>query len=313
MNVLLVGCGFIGHHYARALKGAGVTLWIVNRSSIWPERMESLKGVPIGDIELSPADEFVKPDWWPDVFEVVLYAASTSTSGDVDKNFEDGMRGIVNGPRHILQTIECYNFIYLSSSMVYDAHPCPEDETYGIPEHYPLKPQQPYGILKVAGEETVKYYTKQNNIIHNIIRPSAVYGPRDNDRRVLNKWILAAGRGGVIRVDDNYADFTWVEHLADRLAQLTIFWNQIDNSTFNITTGRGRKLSDAADIILDYLPGTAIHKVASKGRGFPTRGALDNTQIEEGVVRHPLMPAPPAPISIEKGIPLLIADLKKRI
>ena len=70
-------------------------------------------------------------------------------------------------------------FVYASSSMVYgDFLKSPADE-----EH-PTKPKEIYGTMKLAGEQVTKGLSRYFGIKSSIIRPSAVYGPTDMNRRV---------------------------------------------------------------------------------------------------------------------------------
>ena len=70
-------------------------------------------------------------------------------------------------------------FIYASSSMVYgDFLKRTADEVH------PTNPKDIYGTMKLAGEQVTKGLSRYFGIKSSIIRPSAVYGPTDMNRRV---------------------------------------------------------------------------------------------------------------------------------
>ncbi|MBI5421033.1 MAG: NAD-dependent epimerase/dehydratase family protein [Parcubacteria group bacterium] len=59
---------------------------------------------------------------------------------------------------------------------------------YGDPEKLPAsettepKPLSPYGLSKLLAEETIRYYSSNNNFNHLIFRYANVYGPRQNPK-----------------------------------------------------------------------------------------------------------------------------------
>ena len=59
---------------------------------------------------------------------------------------------------------------------------------YGDPEKLPAhetttpKPLSPYGLSKLLAEETIRYYSSNNNFSHLVFRYANVYGPRQNPK-----------------------------------------------------------------------------------------------------------------------------------
>ena len=77
--------------------------------------------------------------------------------------------------------------VYVSSSMVYGDFvrvPVREDD--------PKDPKEVYGSLKLSGELLVRSFGRLYGIEYSIVRPSAVYGPTDNNRRVLGIFLGAS-------------------------------------------------------------------------------------------------------------------------
>jgi UDP-glucose 4-epimerase len=183
-------------------------------------------------------------------------------------------------------------FIYISSSMVYG------DFTDDVKEDAVCNPQGQYGIMKLAGEWLVRDYTRRDNIVHTIIRPSAVYGPLDVEDRVIAKFMLSAMRGDVLNVNGagETLDFTYVEDAADGIVAAALS-NNTDNKTYNITKSHSRTLLDAAQLAVK-IAGKGTINVRDKDADFPSRGALNidaarrdfgydpKTDVEEGFQKY---------------------------
>lgn len=133
-----------------------------------------------------------------------------------------------------------------------------------------------YGAMKLSGEHVVKVYHHRFNIPYTIIRPSAVYGPTDCNRRVteifltnaLNDKELVLDNGGRHRLD-----FTYAEDLAKGFF-LAATHKKALGETFNMTRGEGYQIKELANIISKLVPNTKI--VESNLSPYrPNRGALD--------------------------------------
>jgi nucleoside-diphosphate-sugar epimerase len=137
------------------------------------------------------------------------------------------------------------------------------------------KPQGQYGIMKLAGEWLVRDYSRRTNIVHTIIRPSAVYGPLDVEDRVISKFLLTAMRGETLKVngEKETLDFTYVDDAADGIVAAALSDNT-ENKTYNITKSHSVTLLEAAHIAL-ALAGGGNLQVGNRDLDFPSRGALN--------------------------------------
>jgi nucleoside-diphosphate-sugar epimerase len=144
-----------------------------------------------------------------------------------------------------------------------------------VTEDAVCRPQGQYGIMKLAGEDLVKDYTRRGCFDHVIIRPSAVYGPLDVEDRVVSKFMLTAMRGGVLQVNGPHEtlDFTYVDDAADGIVAAAIL-PRASNLTFNITKSHSISLLQAAQMIIDIVDQGSI-RVRDKDADFPSRGALN--------------------------------------
>ena len=204
--------------------------------------------------------------------EIVIHMASFPRQKVVNANPALGSRVMSEGLLNLLEASNKYDvrkFIYMSSSMVYG------DFTDDVKEDAICKPQGQYGIMKLAGEWLVKDYTRKTNLVHTIIRPSAVYGPLDVEDRVISKFLLTAMRGETLKVngEKETLDFTYVEDAADGIVAAAMSDNT-ENKTYNITKSHSRTLLEAAQLALK-LAGGGILVVKNKDADFPSRGALN--------------------------------------
>jgi len=167
--------------------------------------------------------------------------------------------------------------VYTSSSMVYgdfmrysngDIIPAREDQT--------CNPKGIYGAMKLAGEHLVRAYTQRFGIPHTIIRPSAVYGPTDCNRRVSEIFLTNALEGKKLVLDNgglHQLDFSYIRDVVRGFA-LAMDSDHASNETFNITRGEGRSIRELAEIVKSLVPSAKI--IAGKSEPYrPNRGALD--------------------------------------
>ena len=283
MNILVTGgLGLIGHRVVRKLQSQGHIVSIIdsktNYGIIPPAEIEYLigersRGIKMDgyynyDISLPGivnAFEIEQP-------EIVIHMASFPRQKVVNSNPALGSRVMSEGLLNLLEMCNNYDvrkFVYISSSMVYG------DFKDDVKEDYDCKPQGQYGILKLAGEWLVKDYTRRTNLVHTIIRPSAVYGPLDVEDRVISKFILNAMRGNPIRVNGatETLDFTFVDDAADGIVAAALSDNT-ENKTYNITKSHSHSLLDAAKLAVQIV-GQGEIVVGDRDLDFPSRGALN--------------------------------------
>ena len=164
---------------------------------------------------------------------------------------------------------ELKRFVYASSSMVYgDFLNTPADE-----EH-PTKPKEIYGTMKLAGEQVTKGLSRYFGIKSSIIRPSAVYGPTDMNRRVSQIFLEKAIKKQKILIQgiDEKLDFSYVKDVAKGFVLVSTHEEAI-GETFNITYGRSRTLLDFAMVLKNHFPGLK-YEIKERDTFRPLRGTL---------------------------------------
>lgn len=212
---------------------------------------------------------------------IIINLAALPLAGLAVKRSETAYKSILSSTFNLLEVIKNAKFvdkyIHISSSMV-----------YGNFTENPIKeisltdPIEIYGSLKLSSEHLVKSYSKIYKINYNIIRPTAVYGPSDNNRRILFKMIKSAidrkKNVTLFNPKNNYLDFTFVEDTAEGIVLSAL--SKIVNETFNISFGSSTSLYDAAEIVKKYFPNFE-YNLQNDSTFYPIRGQLNISKAKK--------------------------------
>jgi len=230
--------------------------------------------------------------------EVVIQLAAIPLAKASNQFSEDAIQINLNGTITLLEAIRLTpsvrRVVFASSSFVYGNFLYnPADE-----EH-PTEPIDVYGGTKLAGEALIKGFSRRFDIEFVIIRPSAVYGPTDANRRVTQIFVENSLLGKPLILHDggrSQVDFTYCEDTAHGIV-LAALHPAATNKVFNITRGEGRSIKELAEIISRLVPGTRIdYRTADETR--PERGAMEinmarkllgyepRFSLEEGMERY---------------------------
>ncbi len=307
MRVLVTGgCGFIGHRVVNLLEKQGHDVLIVDNhttyGSIQSDELGSLvkerKKFIKSDILTTDICDFVAlykaVEFDPDV---VVHLASFPRQKSVDINPQEGVKTMMEGLLNILEISKNRRLIYISSSMVYG------DMNGPAKEDNPCNPKGLYAIMKYTGEKMVKDYGRRFGMEYNIIRPSAVYGPRDVGDRVIAKFLRNARIGEPLRVNgrEEKLDFSFVDDTASGICRVVNVG--LPNETYNITRGQGRTIYDAACCVSDII-GFGEVIVQEKDSKFPSRDALCIDKAREQLGYNPTT-------NLEEGLQIYYEWFKK--
>lgn len=319
MKILITGgAGLIGYYITKELADLGdeIIIYDLFLNYIEPsisyyntylkmrlEEIESKSTIIKGDVRnkefFFEALKKYKPEVIINLAALPIATLSNKYSEDA---FEINIRGVVNILECIKKSAFVKRFVYASSSMVYgNFQYSPADEKH------PLNPIDVYGGTKLAGEILTKVYNKQYGINYTIIRPSAVYGPTDANRRVTQIFIEnALSKKPVILHNGGQStlDFSYVEDVAHGFV-LAIKSEKAKNEIFNITRGEGRSLKELTEIIKKFVPELEIkYKDAPKDEKRPERGTLDISKAKKLLKFYPKY-------SLEKGTEKYIEFVKR--
>lgn len=305
MRILVTGgMGFIGHNVVAQLEDLGHEVIMIDNFDTYGiiPRDELSALVDERSSQIS-SENYIYSIAWPeleDVFksnepELVIHLASFPRQKVVNSNpilaADTMMKGLLN-VCELSAKYKVKRFVYVSSSMVYG------DYQDGTDEYAFCKPQGQYAIMKHAGEQLVRDYGHKGCFDYTIVRPSAVYGPRDVEDRVISKFFMAAMRDEVLKINgaDEKLDFTYVTDAASGIVQASLSDNTAYR-TYNITRGASRTLLEAA-MHITAIVGRGKIEVTHKSEDYPSRGTLSinnarrdfgfdpKIDIEEGFKRY---------------------------
>ena len=286
------GLGFVGTHIAiDLLKNKKVKKCILldnfggyinpTRKSFYDYRKKRLDLIKNKIIERCDTNNFksvleIVKKYQPDI---VFHTAALPLAKLENLNTDEAKLGSVDSTVNLLDSItlvqnikknyRCNRFIYISSSMVYG-----DFKTNKVNETSPVNPKEAYGTMKLAGEIITKGISKLNNIPYTIIRPSAVYGPTDMNRRVSQIFIESAFENKLIQIEgkNEKLDFTFIDDLAKGCV-LAGTKEKGTNQTFNITYGKGQTLYSYVMNLKKFFPNLKF-KIKPRDITKPSRGTL---------------------------------------
>ncbi len=152
----------------------------------------------------------------------------------------------------------------------------------------------PYTASKIYGEELVKGYSECYGMDYVIIRPSTVYGPfNDETKRLMDVFILNALNGEELKIfgtENKTLDFTYIDDFIDGIL---LAMNQ-KNKEFDLSAGKGVKVSYVADLIINLNGGKGKKVYCSSEIAQPQEVELDISKIK-GIGYSPK-------VSIEEGV-----------
>lgn len=230
----------------------------------------------------------------------ILHLAALPIADLSNKHSEEALTSILEGAVNVLEVLRDVDFVdrfvYISSSMIYG-----DFQEIPAPEDHPKRPKDIYGGTKYAGEIMTETYSRRYGIPFSIVRPSAVYGPYDINRRVSQIFVENALLGKPITLfggGHQNLDFTYVEDAARGIIQVMFSENGQGNA-FNITYGQGYSLREFAEILKSHIPDLEVKVVEEEDVFRPKRGALSIEKARKLVGYDPQ-------VSLEEGIQLYL-------
>jgi nucleoside-diphosphate-sugar epimerase len=149
----------------------------------------------------------------------------------------------------------------------------------------------------------VKNYTNETGQSHVILRPSVVYGEREQSDQMIGDYFKRAIANTTLYVKgkDQILDFTYAKDLADGIALASTTENV--SGIYNISRGKKEKVVDVANLIVK-LVGKGKVKTIAKKKNIINCGTLDCSKAEDEFKFKPKT-------NIEKGLDLYYNWLKK--
>ncbi len=175
MKILVTGgCGFIGSHVVDAFVDEGYEVVIVDNLSSGTLANKN-KRARFYQVDIcTPELDTIVRDERPQI--IVHHAAQISVPLSVRDPLTDAEVNI-KGTLRLLELSRAHSvkrFVFASTGgAIYG-----EASEVPTPEEYVPQPSSPYAISKLSCEHYIRFYGKQHNLNHVILRYSNVYGPR---------------------------------------------------------------------------------------------------------------------------------------
>ena len=248
MKVLVTGgTGFIGSHLVEALHQRGIEVRCLLRRT---SDLRWLRGLPIetafGDCsEKDSLKEAVKG------VDQIFHLAGVTKATHERTYFEANAMGTENLIQSCLeQKAPIRKFIYLSSQAA--AGPCQNGNRKK--ESDQCRPVSPYGQSKRMGEELALAHVHELPLL--ILRPCAVYGPRDKDIYAFFK-LLSKGIKLCLSGEAQHVSLCYVDDIVQAIL-LAAQAEEPSGEIFFLSDGQDYRLEEIGDIFAQAMEVTAL-------------------------------------------------------
>jgi UDP-glucose 4-epimerase len=299
VRVLITGgAGFIGHNLVLYLVKRGYDVVVVDsmeRSSSYA--LAKLEGFRVPIIK-ADVRFFTGYDGFDVVVHTAAYVSVEESVRDPLKYFENNVLGTAR------VGYECakrgLKLVYLSSAAVYG-----DPLELPISEEHPTRPQSPYGLSKLQGEEILRNFTVVYGLKHTILRLFNVYGPGQNPSYagVITSFLEKAlgGEPLIIYGDgEQTRDFIYVDDVA-RVVEFFIAEDVFDNEVYNVGSGKPVTIKELAKIIIK-LVGRELPIIHAPPRPGDIRHSVANVSKLRKLVK--VLPTP-----LEDGLKKTLGEL----
>lgn len=296
--VVTGGAGFIGSHLVECLvkAGHGVTV-IDNLSNGRKENLAHLEG-SFKFIRTDAADyEFILPhfiqvDW---VFHLAALADIVPSIQNPLSYFHSN----VDGTAAVLEAARqagVKRFVYTASGSCYGI-----PDMFPTPETAPLRPEYPYALTKLLGEQAALHWGKVYKMPVVSLRLGNVYGPRSRTsgtygavfgvflaQKINGRPFTVVGDGTQVR------DFTYVTDVVDAFVRAAE--SDVDQQVFNVGTGHPQSVNRLVELL-----GGPVERIPKRP------GEPDRTHVNISKIRRVLGWEPK--VSFEQGVANMLANI----
>lgn len=143
--------------------------------------------------------------------------------------------------------------------------------------------ESPYSASKIADEVLIYGFSKCYQIDYIVFRFSNVYGMYDQSERFMPLVIKKMIQNQDIDIygQDKLLDFTYIDDCVEGIIKSIERFPQIKNNSFNIASGKGEKLVEAAQFIKNYLNSKSRIIIKNSLTGEMIKYIADISKAEE--------------------------------
>lgn len=245
------GAGFIGSHLVEKLLDLGAEVTVID-TMLCGNKIGHLAGRKnLSVYELDVMDEQAIAPLFKGIDIVFHLAAMVGVEETQDEPVTLLNVEIIGTARVIALSAKnkVKRFVFASSSEVYG------DSWEPMVEEGPFNPKSSYALTKLVGEHYCRAYYQKFGLEYTALRYFNSYGPRQDDRFVLSRFIKRALAGQELHVygDGNQTrDFTYVEDSVI-MSLLAGASDSGINQILNFGTGKAVSINTLADMVLAAL------------------------------------------------------------
>ncbi len=250
MRVLLTGAsGYLGRRVAELVAAGGHDLLSLGRSG--PDPSDPRTGQFIG-VDLTDARQIRRAAQDAGEVDSIIHLAALVPKNAAQDEAATAFTANVMGTVHLFDAFGRAGQANVFASTA---------EVYGLPEgHDPLgedtepRPLSWYGASKVAAETYCRTLELHEQMTIAILRLTVLYGTGDTIQRAIPNFVRNAVRDEPIRIygGEELRDYL---HVDDAAAAVIVAWQGRLSGTFNVGSGAGVAVRDAADAVLRLAGG----------------------------------------------------------
>ena len=291
------GAGFLGSHVAEALVARGEEVVVLDDlSGGFEENVPDGARLVVGSIlDRDLVERLFREHRVRRVYHLAAYAAEGLSHFIRHFNYQNNLIGSINLINaSVNHDVEC--FVFTSSIAVYGANQVPMRE-----EMVP-RPEDPYGIAKLAVEQDLHACREQFGLDYVVFRPHNVYGERQNIgdryRNVIGIFMNQIMRGEPLTIFGDGTQtraFTYIGDIAPIIARAPRT-PEAFGQVFNVGADTPYTVGDLARAVCEvmgvepnirYLPARneVVHAYSAHDKVRACFGRSTETDLGEGLAR----------------------------
>lgn len=227
-KVLITGAsGFVGYHLINEALQQNLEVYAAVRKS---SAIDHLKGLDIQLLEIDFQNiSQIKECFKRDQYDYIIHAAGLTRALTLEEYNLTNVTATMNLAQVALE-FPIKKFVFLSSLAVLG--PLKYHDPKELTEESSPQPVTNYGRSKWMAEKALKTLTDLPLII---LRPTAVYGPREKDLLIMFR-TLNRGLEPYIGYQEQYLSFIYVKDLA--VITVQSLWSNQTNQIYNLSDGK---------------------------------------------------------------------------
>jgi len=245
------GAGFIGSHIVEKLLGLGARVSVID-TMLCGNKIQHLaghKGLTIYNIDVTDVPAITPLFTGQDIVFHLAAVVGVEETQDEPVNL---LNVEVVGTSNVIALAaknKVRRFIFASSSEVYG------DSNQPMVEEGPFNPKSTYALTKLIGEHFCMAYYQKYGLEYTALRYFNVYGPRQDGRFVLSRFVNRALAGEELYIygdGQQTRDFTYIDDSV-HMSLLAGVMPEGSKQIFNFGTGKEVSINELADMVLTAL------------------------------------------------------------